>query len=211
MPSTLRLHRAGAIVRIELLPAGDFPRLSAAVLAELKAALSSLFRDAACTGIVIHGNDQAFAVGAEIAEVTALTPLTALPFARRGQQFFDSLAASAKPVVAAIHGYCLGGGFDLALACHRRLASPAAVFGHPGTSLGLLTGWGGTQRLPGLLGRSRALELLLSSDRITAAQAHTIGLVDLVVPAEQLLPAAIEEARRLSSSPTPLTADALLD
>ncbi len=211
MPSTLRLHRAGPIARIELLPLGDFPRLSTPALAELEATLLALWRDASCTGIVIHGNDQAFAVGAEIAEVIALTPLNALPFARRGQQLFDSLAASPKPIVAAIHGYCLGGGFDLALACHRRLASPAAVFGHPSSSLGLVTGWGATQRLPGLVGKSRALELLLSSDRITAAQAHSIGLVDLLVPAEQLLPAAIAEARRLKSSPIPLTPDALLD
>ena len=95
-------------------------------------------------------------------------------------------------------GYCLGGGFDLALACHARAATPEAIFGHPGVTLGLFTGWGGTRRLPQLIGRTRALELLLTGEPVSAARALALGLVDELAPAGQLIPRALERAARLA-------------
>lgn len=196
MASSLRLHRENEIIRLELLGPDGYPRLSASLLDELDTHVDALLVDSACAGLVIHGSEKCFAAGAEIAEVGALTPATALPFARRGQLLFEKIARATKPVVAAVAGYCLGGGFDLALACHARLATPEAVFGHPGTTLGLLTGWGGTQRLPQLIGRTRALELLLRGEPISAQQAQALGLVEEVVAGQELLPRARECIRR---------------
>ena len=186
MPSLLRLHRDAPIARLELTAPDGFPRLTASLLRELGAALSQLLADPTCHAILLHGSDKCFAAGAEISELTALTGVTAVDFSRRAQLFFDRIANSPKPVVAAIRGYCLGGGLDLALACHYRLATPDAVFGHPGATLGLITGWGGTQRLPRLLGRAAALEMLLLGETISAEQALQCGLVDEVVGADGL-------------------------
>ena len=196
MASSLRLYRENEIICLELLGPDGYPRLSASLLDELDTQLDGLLEDSACSGFVIHGSEKCFAAGAEIAEVQALTPATALPFARRGQLLFEKIARATKPVVAAVAGYCLGGGFDLALACHARLATPDAVFGHTGTTLGLLTGWGGTQRLAQLIGRARALELLLRGEPVSAQEAQALGLVDEVVSGEELLPRARERLRR---------------
>lgn len=198
MPPLLCLHREREIVRLELTGPDGYPRLSAALLEELDTALDELLTDAACAALVVHGSEKCFAAGAEIAEVAALTGATALPYARRGQLLFEKIAAARKPVVAAVSGYCLGGGFDLALACHVRVASADAVFGHPGATLGLFTGWGGTRRLPALLGRARALELLLTGEAVDAARALELGLVDELAPPGQLIPRAVERASHLS-------------
>ena len=148
--------------------------------------------------MVIHGSDKSFAAGAEIAEVGALTGVAALDFSRSAQLYFERLSRSPKPIVAAIQGYCLGGGLDLALACHYRIATPDAALGHPGATLGLLTGWGGTQRLPRLLGRARAFELLLLGQPINAERALQVGLVDQIVPRPTFLERALTRAKSLS-------------
>jgi enoyl-CoA hydratase/carnithine racemase len=101
-------------------------------------------------------------------------------FAAMGQALMNSIASYPVPIVAAIEGHCMGGGFDLALACHRRIAAPHAIFGHRGAALGLMTGWGGTQRLPRLIGKSRALELFVAAEKISAVRALEIGLVDAI-------------------------------
>ncbi len=150
---------------------------------------------------MIHGAGANFAAGAEISEVGALTGFAALEFSRSSQLLFENLARSRKPIVAAIQGYCLGGALDLALACHYRLATPNAVLGHPGATLGLITGWGGTQRLPRLLGRARALELLLLGQPVRAEQALSFGLVDEIVSAPELLERAHATATRLARDP----------
>ena len=197
-PRLLRFHWEGNVARVELASKDGYPRLSAALLDELEAALDTLLAEPGCAAVVLHGSEKCFAAGAEIAEVSALTGLTALPYARRGQLLFEKIATAKKPVVAAVSGYCLGGGFDLALACHLRVASPEAVFGHPGVTLGLFTGWGGTRRLPQLIGRTRALGLLLTGESVSAARALAMGLVDELAPPGQLIPRALERAARLA-------------
>lgn len=194
MASSLRLHRYGAIARLELFQADGYPRLSASLLGEIEAALDELLPDASCEGLVLHGTEKCFAAGAEISEVSALSGSMALEFSRRTQLLFERLAESPKPVIAAVSGYCLGGGFDLALACHVRVATSDAVFGHPGAALGIITGWGGTQRLPRLVGRGPALEMLLTGESFKADRALATGLVSELLPADSMLARAVEIA-----------------
>ena len=130
--------------------------------------------------LIVAGNRQFFSVGADLNEIAALTGTEAYRFSVMGQALMNALASYPAPVIAAIAGHCMGGGLDLALACHRRIAAPHAIFGHRGAALGLMTGWGGTQRLPRLIGRSRALELFIAAEKVSAARALGIGLVDAV-------------------------------
>jgi enoyl-CoA hydratase len=125
--------------------------------------------------------------GADIRELAAASPLEAREFALRGQRVFRKLETSSKPSVAAINGFAMGGGLELAMACTVRFASENAKLGQPEVKLGILPGYGGSQRLPRLVGRGRALELLLSGDPITAAEAFRIGLVNAVTPQAELL------------------------
>ncbi len=144
-----------------------------AALAELKAELKEQLRP-----LIIAGNRQFFSVGADLNEIAALTGPEAYRFSAMGQALMNAIASYPAPVIAAIEGHCMGGGLDLALACHRRIAAPQAVFGHRGAALGLMTGWGGTQRLPRLIGKSRTLELFIAAEKISAARALEIGLVN---------------------------------
>jgi enoyl-CoA hydratase/carnithine racemase len=130
--------------------------------------------------LIIVGNRQFFSVGADLNEIAALTGPAAYEFSAMGQALMNAIASYPVPVIAAIDGHCMGGGLDLALACHRRIAAPHAVFGHRGAALGLMTGWGGTQRLPRLIGKGRALELFIAAEKISAARALEIGLVDAI-------------------------------
>jgi enoyl-CoA hydratase/carnithine racemase len=179
-------------------PLGEgYPRLTRAVLTELADLLATIERDKVFQGVVIAANAESFAIGADLEEIAELKDLAAREFARAGQDVFRKIARFPFPVVAAIRGYCLGGGLDLALACHARVATYDASFGHPGAALGLLTGWGGTQRLPRLIGKAQALQLLLTGDRVPATQALTLGLVDELVSSEDLIDAAARRAERL--------------
>jgi len=192
----MQLHSLDSIAILTFPPDADYPRLTRAVLAELSDLLAALKREAIFRGVVIAANSQSFATGAEVEEVASLDGLAARAFALRGQALFDAIAHFPIPVVAAIRGFCLGGGFDLMLACHERVATYDSSFGHPGASLGLMTGWGGTQRLPRLLGKGAALQILLTGERIPATQALTLGLVDELVPAQDLVAHAARRAER---------------
>jgi enoyl-CoA hydratase len=130
--------------------------------------------------LVISG-DPAFSAGADLKEISQLRGSEAVDFARMGQELMNVVERYPAAVYAAIHGYCMGGGLDLALACHYRIASLHAIFGHRGAALGLITGWGGTQRLPRLVGKAKALEMLVAAEKLHAAEALRIGLVDAVV------------------------------
>jgi enoyl-CoA hydratase len=175
-----------------------FPRLEMAVMDALERAIARLAEAPELSAAVITGGKVAFAAGAEIGEVSRLTPASAFEFSRRGQAVLGAIASCAKPVVAVVRGHCIGGGLDLALACRARIAAADAVFAHPGVTLGIITGWGGTQRLPRLIGRGRALEMFVTGGRIRAEQALAWGLVNEVSTADDLIAAAIRMARGLA-------------
>ena len=168
--------------------------LSRATLDELEAAVTELAARADISALIFTGTDDVFASGADIRELHALTPAAAHAFARRGQALMQRIADAPQLTVAAVNGYCMGGGLDLALACDLRCAAPEAVFAHPGARLGIITGWGGTQRLPRLVGHARALEMFLTARHIKSAEALAAGLVNRVcAPA---LDCALELVRR---------------
>jgi enoyl-CoA hydratase len=139
-------------------------------------------------GIILTGAGRAFVAGADIGELQRQTPVEARERALRGQRVFRRFETSPKATVAAVNGFALGGGCELAMSCHMRVASTAAKFGQPEVKLGTVPGYGGTQRLPRLVGRGRALQILLTGELIDAAEAHRIGMVNEVVAADQLIP-----------------------
>lgn len=128
--------------------------------------------------IIFTGKDDVFASGADLREIAAVTSETAREFALRGQNLMNKIASAAQTTIAAVNGFCFGGALDLALACDKRIAAPNAVFSHPGVNLGIITGWGGTQRLPRLIGNAATLEMLFTAKRVDAHEALQIGLVD---------------------------------
>jgi enoyl-CoA hydratase len=164
--------------------------LNAATIAELAGAFELLATDDSVRVVLLSGaGGRAFAAGADIGELAqATTPEAGRALALRGQQVFRQIETLGKPVIACIQGFALGGGCELALACTLRIASEDAKLGQPEVKLGLLCGWGGSQRLPRLVGRAAALKLLLTGDAIDAREALRIGLVDEVVPAAELMP-----------------------
>lgn len=190
--TTLEIGRGGSALLLTLRNPSGYPRLEKTVLRKLRAALDEAAEDDAIRGIVITGELRAFCTGAALEQVSALDGVSALSFSALGQQTLLGIALSRKRVVAAIRGFCLGGGLDLALACNARIATPDAVFGHPGGSLGIITGWGGTFRLPRLVGAARAREMLVTGRRVHAEEALRWGLVDAIAPLEELLPAAVQ-------------------
>jgi len=181
-----------------------YPRLTMEVLAELGDLLNEVKLSGLFQGVVIAANSRSFATGASIEEVASVEGVTARDFAAAGQSLFNRVANFPLPIAAAIRGYCLGGGLDLALACHARIATYDASFGHPGVSLGLITGWGGIQRLTRLIGRAAATQLLLTAERVPASQALTLGLVDELAPSPDLVEAAARRALAAARKPTRL-------
>jgi enoyl-CoA hydratase len=162
--------------------------LNAQTFDELEGMFQTLAADLAVRIVLLTGaGDKAFAAGADINELASTDAVTGLAKAKRGQAVFRLLETCGKPVIALINGFALGGGCELAMACTMRLANEKARLGQPEVKLGLIPGYGGTQRLPRLVGESTALKLLLSGEMIDAAEALRIGLVDEVVPAERLM------------------------
>jgi enoyl-CoA hydratase len=149
------------------------------------------------TPLIVTGNEKFFSVGADLTEISALTGPAAYEFSKSGQALMRAIELFPAPIYAAIEGYCMGGGVDLALSCHHRIASPRAIFGHRGAALGLMTGWGGTQRLPRLVGRSRAIEMLVAAEKLSAATAEQLGLVDSIAddPVQAALAYIVERHR----------------
>lgn len=184
--------------------------LDAALIADLDALVSALQARDDVRGIVLTGAGRAFVAGADIAELAALTPADALALSRRGQQAFGRLEASHKPVVAAVNGFALGGGCELAMACHVRVAADTATFGQPEVKLGLIPGYGGTVRLPRLIGRGMAAQLLLTGERIDAAEALRLGLVTRVVPAADVVATATGLLRQVLAN-GPLAVARIID
>src|SRR2546430_4431293 len=130
--------------------------------------------------LIITGTQNFFSAGPDLHEIAALSGPSGLEFSQMGQRLMNSIECFPAPVYAAISGYCMGGGLDLVMACHRRIASPNAIFGHRGAALGLITGWGGTQRLPRLVGKPTALQMFVAAEKITASHALQIGLIKAI-------------------------------
>jgi enoyl-CoA hydratase len=162
--------------------------LSVGVLDEIKAALTSLGGNT--ERIVFTGTDNIFASGANLNEIAAVDSASAREFAERGQRLMGQIADLPQTTIAAINGPCYGGALDLVLACDTRIAAPGATFCHPGAGLGIITGWGGTQRLPRLIGRANALEMFFTASPISARRAEGIGLINAL--ADDPLAAALE-------------------
>ncbi|HZH91647.1 MAG TPA: enoyl-CoA hydratase/isomerase family protein [Pyrinomonadaceae bacterium] len=167
-----------SIVIIRLNQPAERNPLSLATLEKLDRLVSTLSTRTDINAIIFTGTGEAFASGANIREVSAQTAATAGEFALRGQRLMQKIVDAPQLTIAAVNGYCMGGGLDLALACDLRCAAPAAVFAHPGARLGIITGWGGTQRLPQLIGSARAFEMFLTARLVSGAEALEIGLVN---------------------------------
>ncbi len=175
---------AGGIVLIRLVSIDGWNRLTVDLLREIAAAPTL---HPAARAFVLTGGEKAFSAGADLNAIAALSPSAACSLARAGQQALDAIVSSPAPFIAALDGYCLGGGFDLALACRARVATPRAYLGHHGAKLGLVTGWAGTQRLPQLLGQTRTLAHLLPARGWSAPDALAEGLISALAPPEALL------------------------
>ncbi len=174
------IEQIGDVRVVRLASADGQNRLTRVCVQELTIAIDRLSRHAG--PLAIAGNEHFFSAGADLNEIAELRGASAFDFARIGQRLLEAIADFPAPTCAAISGYCFGGGLDLALACRMRIASPHAIFGHRGAALGLITGWGGTQRLPRLLGKARALQMFLVAEKVHAAEALRIGLIDEVSP-----------------------------
>jgi enoyl-CoA hydratase len=183
----LTLEVADRIATITVSRPDKLNALNDATVAELGRAIDETRARDDVGAVVVTGAGRAFVAGADIAELIDQTPAAAQARALAGQAVFRRFETSPKPTVAAVNGFALGGGCELAMACHVRIASDAAKFGQPEVKLGITPGYGGTQRLPRLVGRGRALQLLLTGEIIDAQEALRIGLVNAVVPAAELL------------------------
>ena len=171
--------------------------LNAATMSELGQAIDEIRTRNDIAAAIVTGAGKAFIAGADISELANENPVSARELAVRGQGIFRSFERSRKPIIAAVNGFALGGGCELALACHIRIASDQAKFGQPEAKIGLCPGYGGTQRLPRLVGKGRALQLLMTGETIDAAEAYRIGLVNRVVAADSLIEAATGMLRQI--------------
>jgi enoyl-CoA hydratase len=188
MPTTLRFELSNGIARITIDRPDKLNALNATVISELGDAVTRLETDPGVRGAILTGSGQkAFVAGADISELAGQGPLEGKERSILGQQVFRRLERCGKPVIAAVNGFALGGGCELAMACHIRIAAEHAKFGQPEVKLGIGPGYGATARLPRLVGKGRALELLLTGEMIDAAEAYRLGLVNRVVPADKLL------------------------
>jgi enoyl-CoA hydratase len=188
---TLTVEVADRIATLTVSRPDKLNALNATVIGELGAAIDQLRADPLVGGIILTGAGRAFVAGADISELQTHGAVSARALALRGQEVFRRFETSPKPTIAAVNGFALGGGCELAMACHVRIASDGAKFGQPEVKLGLIPGYGGTQRLPRLVGKGHALQLLLTGEIIDASAALRIGLVNCVVPAPDLMPSSV--------------------
>ena len=198
----LDIERDDAVAIVTLARPKALNVLNRQLLAELSAAIAQLGAEDDVRALVVTGSgERAFAAGADITEFAALDAEQTRRFAEAGQALFRAIETLGKPSIAAVQGFALGGGCELAMACTLRIAAETAQFGQPEVDLGTLPGFGGTQRLVRLVGRGRALGLMLTGQRITAAEAERIGLVNRVVPAADLRREAVALAHLLAAKP----------
>jgi len=199
---TIKIEREGSIVWIILNRPHRLNAFNDTLLKELSEALDTVENDPSIRCVIITGEgDRAFSAGADVTAFPKITPVKAEEFSRGGQKVFSKIEEMSKPVIAAINGYALGGGLELALACDFRIASENAELGNPEIILGIIPGWGGTQRLARIVGLRNAKRLVMLGERLKADEALKIGLVDKVVPLEKLREEAKALAQRLAEGP----------
>ncbi len=174
--------------------------LNSEVLSELDAAIDTVFADDETRAVIITGEGRSFVAGADIGEMASMDMVQGRAFGNIGQNIFRKIEKSEKPTIAAVNGFALGGGCELAMACDIRIASENALFGQPEVGLGITPGFSGTQRMASVVGKSKAIELILTAENINAAEAERIGLVSKVVPADKLIETAEEMARKIASN-----------
>lgn len=210
----LKVERDGPVLVVSINRPAVLNALSRATLEEIRACAGEANQDKSIGAIVLTGADTgkkpSFAAGADIAELAQMDMLGARAHAKLGQAACQAVEDSAVPVIAAINGFALGGGLELAMACHVRYASAEAKLGQPEINLGIIPGFAGSQRLPRLVGAGRALEMLLSGDPVGAEEAARIGLVNKVFPAAELMPATLALAKKIASK-APIARSLILD
>jgi len=194
-PALIEIIEASAIIRFNSPEKRN--SLSREILDQLELSLANVLPRNDLTAVIFTGTNDVFASGADIRELAQLNAETARDFAGRGQSILNRIANARQRTIAAINGYCMGGALDLALACDVRVASKNAVFAHPGANLGIITGWGGTQRLPRLIGQARALELFMTARRIDSVEALEMGLISEI--SDPVLKRALELSRNLAA------------
>jgi len=197
-PDGFNVIRLDGVNILRMESSDGYNRLHLAKVQSLAVEVEALASQPAPLPLIIKGNEHFFSAGADLNEISDLTGATAYNFALAGQRLMNAIDRFPAPTIASINGYCMGGGLDLALACNIRVCSPQSIFGHRGAALGIMTGWGGTQRLPRLIGRARALQMFLAAEKLSAEEALRIGLVDEIAgrPTE----IAIARARALVST-----------
>ncbi len=195
----VELNVDGAFATITLNRPKQLNALNQAVIEQLNAVLDDILQEKRVRVVLLRGEGRAFAAGADIAEMAGLDSVIALEFARRGQAVLNKLERLPVPTIALIQGFALGGGMELAMACDLRIAAEGTRFGQPEVTLGVIPGFGGSQRLPRIVGQGNALKLLLGGGMIDAAEAYRIGLVNEVVPTDDLLEAGRRLAEQLAA------------
>jgi enoyl-CoA hydratase/carnithine racemase len=209
--TNLLLEHDGAVAVITVNRPKVLNALNSQTMDELRRTILALKHDDAVRSVIITGaGDKAFIAGADINELAVQSPAGGRDYALRGQHVLDLIENMGKPVIAAINGYALGGGCELAMACTLRIAADTAKIGQPEINLGLIPGYGGSQRLSRLVGAGRALELMLTGDPISAQEAHRLGLVNRVVPPAELLAEAKQIAARIAGK-APLAVRYIID
>jgi enoyl-CoA hydratase len=208
---TLLVERDGAVEIVTVNRPKVLNALNSQTIAELERIMLDARADNEVRAVILTGaGEKSFVAGADINELAVLSPAEGQRHGRRGQGVFDLIEQLGKPVIAAVNGFALGGGCELAMACTLRIAADHARFGQPEINLGIMPGYAGSQRLPRLVGKGRALEILLTGDMISASRAYEIGLVNKVVPAAELMPEAKKMASALAAK-APLATRYVLD
>ena len=209
--NNLQLNNQDGILFITVNRPTKMNALNIETVQEIQAAMQEVYDDEDVRGVILTGSgEKAFVAGADIAEIAELNEVNGRRFAERGQDVFSMIEECPKPIIAAVNGFALGGGCELAMACHIRVASENARFGQPEVNLGLIPGYGGTQRLTQLVGKGKAMELMMTGDLIPALEAKELGLVNHVTTVEELMPKCLEIMNKIIAK-APLAVGMIVD
>ena len=208
----LILELSEGILTITINREKNLNALNVETLEEIKTVIQSVYDDPDISGVIITGaGEKAFVAGADISEFTEVNELTGRKFSEDGQEVFQAIENCHKPVIATVNGFALGGGCELAMACHMRVATENAKFGQPEVNLGIIPGYGGTQRLTRLVGKGKAIELMLTADMVSASEALELGLVNYVLPGKEEAITKSKEILQKIASKAPLAVGMVID